>query len=175
MENQHNQPNGMHPQGVPNVYPPAPGTPVYPVQGGVAPVQQVNHGYTAQPQLYPQQPAGYVPQPVGAVDNTKKLPDRKSVATKMIELVYLFLIILESVLALRFIFKLLGANPENVFIQFLYNATLVFTYPFAGLFGMSIQNSIAISRYNLEFTTLVAMGVYALLAYIVVRIIDVFR
>jgi hypothetical protein len=175
MENQSNQPNGVHPQGTPNVYPPAPGTPVYPVQG-VAPVQQVNHGYTAQTPVYPQQAAGYVPvQPVNVVDSSKKLPDRKSVATKMIELVYLFLIILESVLALRFIFKLLGANPENVFIQFLYNATLVFTYPFAGLFGMSVQNSIAVSRYNLEFTTLVAMGVYALLAYIIVRIIDVFR
>lgn len=174
-----NQPgNPVYPPQQPQGYNPNVGTPVYPPQGGyvnptptpgvpgyVSPTQQ-----TPNPQTFVQQ-ATAVPQ----VDRSKKIPDRKSVATKMIELVYLLLIILESVLGLRFIFQLLGANPENPFILFLYQATLVFTYPFTTLFASPLQNGIAVSTYNLEFTTLVGMGVYALLAYIIVRIIDIFR
>ncbi len=158
--------SGIHPQ---------------PPQGGVYPVQPVHQQpvqpYGTVPQGFVQTPGSTFAEQVAAVPQTapKKIPDRKSVASKMIELVYLFLIILESVLALRFIFKLLGGDPDNVFIQFLYNATLVFTYPFQGLFGSPIQNRIAVARYDLEFTTLVAMGIYALIAYIVVRIIDIFR
>lgn len=159
------------------------GNPVYPVQ----PVPQ---GYPPQQGGYPPQnpvmvqPGMQAPNPqafvqhataVPQVEHSKKIPDRKSIATKMIELVYLLLIILESVLGLRFIFRLLGANPDNPFIQFLYQATLVFTYPFTTLFQSPIQNNISVSMYRLEFTTLVAMGVYALIAFIVVRIIDVFR
>lgn len=138
------------------------------------PVHQPNASYGgANAQVTP--PIGQ-PQYVGGVKPpADKIPDRKSVATKMIELVYLLLVILESILALRFVFKLLGASQDNVFIQFLYQMTAVFVVPFQGLFGSSLQNTISVSMYDLEFTTLVAMGVYALLAYIVVRIIDIFR
>jgi hypothetical protein len=169
-----------------------PGQPVYP------PVQQPNQNPGMPPQGYYQQPPPqqYIPQqqqtvypgsipqvppaqrvagPASVPGIDKKIPDRKSVATKFIELVYLLLIILESVLLLRFIFKLLGANPDNTFIRFLYEATKVFTFPFEGLFGYYPQNSIAVSRYQLEFTTLVAMGVYALIAFLIVKIIDIFR
>jgi len=156
----------VYPPQQPQGYAPPAGNQAYPQQSGyVAPGQQ-----TQNPQSFVQQ-ATVVPQ----VDRSKKIPDRKSVATKMIELVYLLLIILESVLALRFIFRLLGANDENPFIMFLYQATLVFTYPFTTLFESPLQNGIAVSAYKLEFTTLVAMGVYALMAYILVRIIDIFR
>lgn len=155
-------------------YPPQPSS-GYPIQGHNQFAQtNGNTGYAAPAQPNPQafvQHATTVP----PVDHSKKIPDRKSVASKMIELTYLLLIILESVLGLRFVFQLLGANPLNPFIQFLYQATLVFTYPFATLFSTPIQNSITVSRYNLEFTTLVGMGVYALIAFIVVRIIDIFR
>jgi hypothetical protein len=157
-----------------------------PPQGGYVPPQQPQQYYPPQ-QVQPSPLQGGYPNPAippGAQPHypaaskpgvSDKIPDRKSVATKMIELVYLLLIILESVLALRFIFKLLGGNSENIFIQFLYNMTLVFVVPFQGLFGSSLQNSIRVSLYDLEFTTLVAMGVYALVAYIIVRIIDIFR
>jgi len=149
----------------------------HPPAGSVPSAQpHISHGYGApQPVTSPQ--ANFPSQSPVAVspDLHKKVPDRKSVASKLIELTYLILIILESLLALRFIFKLLGANPENPFIQFLYEATLIFTYPFSSIFSTPIQNTISVSSYDLEFTTLVAMGVYALIAYIVVRIIDIFR
>ncbi len=165
-----------------------------PAPTGYIPPQQPQQYYPPQPvpQQVPQQPPvhpgyvapqpGYQNPPIAPVHSvaskpgvSDKIPDRKSVATKMIELVYLLLVILESILALRFLFKLLGADPDNIFIQFLYNMTKVFTIPFEGLFGSSLQNSIRVSQYDLEFTTLVAMGIYALIAYIVVRIIDIFR
>ncbi len=155
--------------------PPAQPQPYYPPQQPVAPVQPIHTTYGAPLNAAPVNPAVQHNSVTSKPGVSDKIPDRKSVATKLIELVYLLLIILESILALRFIFKLLGANPENIFIQFLYNMTLVFVVPFQGLFGSSLQNSIRVSLYDLEFTTLVAMGVYALLSYIVVRIIDIFR
>ncbi len=160
--------NGQQPGYVPPQQPQAYYPPQHPVQ------PPVHSGYGAQ-NATPVQPVQPFYPDVSKPKVSDKIPDRKSVATKMIELVYLLLIILESILALRFIFKLLGASEDNVFITFLYSMTAVFVVPFQGLFGSSLQNSIRVSLYDLEFTTLVAMGVYALLAYIVVRIIDIFR
>jgi hypothetical protein len=137
---------------------------------------QAPNYYPPQPVQQPMQPAHA--QPYGAPQphtDKSKIPDRKSVASKMVELVYVLMIILESILGLRFVFKLLGANPENILTSFLYQMTMVFTIPFEGLFRTPIQNNIAVSRYELEFTTLVAMAVYALIAFIVVKIIDIFR
>ncbi len=165
-------------------YNPNAGQPVYPPQPNpVAPQgyyqQQPQPFSTPQPQTFggaPQvPPASYVPGPGSIPVVTKKIPDRKSVATKFIELMYLLLIILESMLMLRFIFKLLGADPDNVFIKFLYESTMIFIFPFVGLFGTYSQNVIAVSKYQLEFTTLVAMGIYALITFLIVKVIDIFR
>jgi hypothetical protein len=155
--NQNNQ-QGFYPQQPQQQYPPQPG--------------QQSYNPTSAPYVPPAAP---VSGPMSAPGVAKKVPDRKSVATKFIELAYLLLIILESVLMLRFIFKLLGADPENTFIRFLYQSTEVFTFPFQGLFGYYAQNTIAVSRYQLEFTTLVAMGVYALITFLIVKVIDIFR
>lgn len=169
--------NPVYPQPTQSSYP------TYPPQNNVAtpytpPANQFPPAHPTAPYVPPGAPgyqASQSYQPPVDPTHPKKIPDRKSVATKMIELTYLLLIIVESVLALRFLFKLLGASSENVFIQFLYQSTEVFTFAFQGLFGRDIQNSIRVANYDLEFTTLVAMGVYALIAYIVVRIIDIFR
>jgi hypothetical protein len=153
----------------------------------VAPVGQP-YGYQAPAQPYGAPvaapvPGGYVaPQPAAPMHggnvplrDSQKIPDRKSIASKLIELTYLLLIILESALALRFAFKLLNADPRNILVRILYGATSGFTLPFEGLFRSNLQNEIQVSGYSLEFTTLIAMGVYALLVYIIVRIIDIFR
>ena len=76
--------------------------------------------------------------------------------------------LLEAFLGLRFLFKLLGANPESGFSSFLYDLTGFFLIPFQNLFNNpSVGDSI------LELTTIVAMPVYALIAWAFGRLVDI--
>ena len=72
--------------------------------------------------------------------------------------------VLEVVLALRFVLKLLGANPASGFGLFIYGLTWLFTLPFAGL----IPNWVS-DQSILEVTTLFAMVVYWLFVWLAIR------
>jgi len=85
---------------------------------------------------------------------------------KATQLVWLFLSILEGLIGLRFIFKLIGVNAENAFAQFLYGLTNIFVAPFATLTGTP-----AAAGMQLEFSSLIAMLVYALIAWAIERLI----
>lgn len=77
--------------------------------------------------------------------------------------------VLLTLLAFRFALSLLGANRGNPFADFIYSTTYPFVAPFFGLFGYSVRYGV--SRFEIE--TLVAMAVYALLAYGIVKLIDI--
>ena len=76
--------------------------------------------------------------------------------------------ILEVLLAVRFMLKLIGANPESGFAVFMYGLTGVFTAPFTGLVPNWVSGATI-----LEVTTLIAMAIYALLFWGVVRLIPI--
>jgi cation transport ATPase len=80
-------------------------------------------------------------------------------------IVYFVLGVLEIILLLRFIFRLLGANQGSDFVMFLYNLSHVFVGPFNGIF-----NDQALGRSVFEISTLVAMIVYALIAWGIVSL-----
>lgn len=76
--------------------------------------------------------------------------------------------ILEILLGLRFLLKLIAANPNSGFAVFIYGITGAFTAPFNALLGTpAVEGSI------LEVTTLIAMAVYALLFWVIVRVIQI--
>lgn len=78
--------------------------------------------------------------------------------------------IIEIVLAFRLIFKLLGANAENGFVQGLYTVT----QPVVGLFeGIFSQKSIGTAETVgiLEPETLLAMVVIGLVGLVVLKLI----
>ncbi len=79
--------------------------------------------------------------------------------------VYFILGVLEILLLLRFLFRLLGANEGSSFVMFLYNLTHVFVGPFNGIF-----NDQALGHSVFEFSTIVAMIVYALIAWGIVSL-----
>jgi hypothetical protein len=78
---------------------------------------------------------------------------------------YFVLAVLEIILGLRLLFRLLGANEGNGFIMFLYNLSHLFVGPFNGIF-----NDQALGRSVFEISTLVAMLVYALIAWGIVSL-----
>ena len=79
--------------------------------------------------------------------------------------VYFILGVLEVILLLRFIFRLLGANESSSFVMFLYNLSHIFVGPFNGIF-----NDQGLGRSVFEASTIVAMIVYALIAWGIVSL-----
>ena len=52
---------------------------------------------------------------------------------KMTQLIWLFLGILEALIALRIALKLIGANPESPIVALIYGLTYLFLFPFEGM------------------------------------------
>ncbi|MDO8674170.1 MAG: hypothetical protein Q7O66_22385, partial [Dehalococcoidia bacterium] len=69
-------------------------------------------------------------------------------------------------IGLRVFLKLIGANPANDFASFVYNFAGVFLSPFFGLTGSPSSGGIV-----LEVPSLIAMLVYALVGWAIVRVI----
>jgi len=87
---------------------------------------------------------------------------------KVTQLIWLFLGILESMIALRVVFKLLGVNAANAFATLLYGVTNIFVAPFESLVGAPSAGGMV-----LEISSIIAMIVYALLAWGIERIVYV--
>lgn len=74
--------------------------------------------------------------------------------------------ILEVLLAFRFILKLLGANPAAGFTSFIYGVTQPFVVAFLNVFRITrVEGSV------FEWTTLLAMLVYLLIAWAITKLL----
>ena len=83
-------------------------------------------------------------------------------------ILYTLLGILEILLGLRFVLKFIGANPDAGFSAFIYGITNIFIAPFNALLGTpQVGGSI------IEVNTLIAMAVYALLVWIIARLLAI--
>lgn len=91
---------------------------------------------------------------------------RMSIAERV---VYLVGGIIISLLALRFLLSLLGANRGNAFADFIYDTSHPFVSPFFGLFNYEEQ--FGTSRF--EYETLIAIVVYVIIIAIVARLVTI--
>jgi hypothetical protein len=81
------------------------------------------------------------------------------------QIVWYVLGLIEILLAFRFVLKLLGANPGAGFTSFIYGVTYIFSTPFLSVFQITqIAGSV------FEWTTLLAMFVYWVIAIGIVRL-----
>lgn len=88
--------------------------------------------------------------------------------------VYYILGLIEAILLLRFILKLFGANPTSGFVDFIYDFSSIFVAPFRGIFSTpTAEGDIVESVF--ETSTLIAMIVYALVAYGIARLLTIDR
>lgn len=92
--------------------------------------------------------------------------DQRVAVSRVTQVIWLLFGVLEALLAIRVVLKLIGANPEAVFSRFIYDVTAVFLWPFAGLVGTP-----AVQQYQLEVFTIIAMIVYALIAWGITRLV----
>lgn len=105
---------------------------------------------------------------VSEVQTTQKEPEkeRRIFTFKATQVIWLLLGILEVLLALRFALKLIAANPASPIAAAIYGFTDLFLFPFAGLTATPAMGGMV-----LEISTLIAMAVYALIAYAVERVV----
>lgn len=94
--------------------------------------------------------------------------ERYSIAARIIWFIAGAIIIL---LAFRFTLVLLGANPANAFANFVYTVSHPFVAPFFGLFSYNLRYGVS----RVEIFTLVAMGVYAVIAFGLARLVTISR
>lgn len=88
------------------------------------------------------------------------------------KIVYYILGVLEVLFAFRLVFKLLGANPQSPFVSFIYSVSQAFLSPFTGIFRSAVTKGIE-AQSILEPTTIIAMIVYALVAWGIVKFIEI--
>lgn len=82
------------------------------------------------------------------------------------QFIYILLGVLDALLIIRFALKLLAANPDAGFTSFIYGITGPFVAPFQGVFPSPATNASV-----LEVSTLLAIIVYALIAWLVVNLV----
>lgn len=89
------------------------------------------------------------------------------------KIIYYLLGLLETLLIFRFIFKLLGANPQSGFVAGIYAITGGMLAPFSGIFSPFITRG-AETQSVFEPATLIGMLVYALIAWGLVRLLELY-
>ena len=92
--------------------------------------------------------------------------EQRAATFKATQVVWLLLGLLEALIALRVVFKLIGVNAANTFATFLYGVTNIFVAPFATLTGAPAAGGMV-----LEISSIIAMIIYALIAWAFAKII----
>lgn len=87
-------------------------------------------------------------------------------------LIYYILGALEIMLAFRLILKVAGASISSGFVSMIYGITNIFVWPFEGIFRKAFTQG-AETTSILEPSTIVAIIVYAILAWGVVKLVRI--
>jgi len=83
------------------------------------------------------------------------------------QIMYFIFGAIEALLAVRFALLLLGANEASGFVRLIYGLSRPFVLPFQGIFGEP-----ALGASVLEWSSLVGIIVYALVAYGLARLVE---
>lgn len=73
-----------------------------------------------------------------------------------------FLITLEITLAVRFLLRLIGADPTNIFAAFIYALTSVILFPFSNI----VRDPVFRPNQAFELSTLIGMAIYFLIFWL---------
>lgn len=86
------------------------------------------------------------------------------------KVIYMILLGIETLVGIRFVFKLIGANEGNAIVNLVYQFSAVFIAPFRGI----IDGDFYIGRFFVDVDALVALVVYMIVAFVVIEVIKVF-
>lgn len=104
------------------------------------------------------------------VENYTNAPVPKTHGLPWQRALYFVLNVLEVILAVRLVLRLAGAGTASAFTRFMYAITEPFIAPFRGIFSPTSSGTGV-----LEWSTVVAMIIYALIVYAIVKATDISR
>lgn len=78
--------------------------------------------------------------------------------------------VINALIALRFIFLLLGANRDAGFVDFIYTVTSPLVAPFTGIFGEPTYG-----QFTFEWSSLLAIAIYSLVAWGIAKLATLTR
>jgi glucan phosphoethanolaminetransferase (alkaline phosphatase superfamily) len=106
---------------------------------------------------------------------TTRTPDKdKATGSQTVAYVVYFIFgVLDILLAFRLVLRLLGASTGSSFVSAIYNISVVFIVPFEGIFHVATTQGIETTSV-FEPATLVAIIVYGILAWGIVKLITIF-
>lgn len=91
---------------------------------------------------------------------------RRNPSARFEDAIWFILAVIAAIIVVRFVLLLFGAKEGVPFVDFWYGLSAPFIAPFAGMFGNGGYNTYNGSR--LEIEALVALLIYALVAYLLV-------
>jgi hypothetical protein len=91
---------------------------------------------------------------------------RQANFSKINNVVWTIIGLIEALLAIRVILKLIDANAGNGFVSFIYSLSGVFVAPFNGIVGEPTSGGSV-----LEINTLLAMLVYLILGWVILKLV----
>ena len=104
--------------------------------------------------------------PKDTTPETGALGINQATLRRVTSLIELGTLIVNSMIGLRFLLKLLAANPNNIFAQVVY----FFTAPFLAVF-IGLTTTPSFQGIEIEFYDLIAIMVYFILSWVVVRLL----
>jgi hypothetical protein len=86
-------------------------------------------------------------------------------------LLYMIVGFMEVIIGLRFLFRLMGANPSSPFVNWIYDWSTPLVAPFSGIFGQNatITGTGVVTQSVFDWTALIALVVYGLVMMVVAR------
>lgn len=105
----------------------------------------------------------------GRVMDSAEVVSSATPARRATEAIYLVFGVIDALLLIRLVLKLLAANPLAGFSKFIYGLTDVFMAPFRNLLPAVGGGSGAV----LEMSTVIAIIVYALIGWALVRLVGI--
>lgn len=95
-----------------------------------------------------------------------KVSTRQVLVSRISQLLWFFIITLDLLLLLRFAMKLIAANPGNGFVNFLYNITHIFVYPFQSIIASPAAENGAV----MEVAVIFAIVIYSVATWALVTL-----
>lgn len=108
--------------------------------------------------------------PMVKTEHPQKIFDKKKVIFRTYQVIWYILGVIEILLAFRIVLRALGAYPLSGFASFIYAVSDPLALPFMGILPMSIgENSV------FEWSTLIAILVYAVIAFGLVYLLQLIK
>ena len=109
--------------------------------------------------------------PIVQTEQPQKVYNKKKTIFRTYQVIWYVLGVIEVLLTIRILLKMLGANVSSPFVSLIYIITDPLAGPFSNIFGVSVSQEGA----ALEWSTFVAIIMYAVVAFALVQLMQLIK